>query len=98
MYERISTVTQPMVWDADALNLLAANPKSVGHRVITPHPGEAATLLGATTRTVQADRPAALVRLAEKYGGTVVLKGAGTLVSSSASVPGQPGYGVTRYG
>jgi NAD(P)H-hydrate epimerase len=91
MYERISTatqpitVTQPMVWDADALNLLAANPKSVGHRVITPHPGEAATLLGATTRTVQADRPAALVRLAEKYGGTVVLKGAGTLVSSSAS-------------
>lgn len=96
MYERISTVTQPMVWDADALNLLAANPKSVGHRVITPHPGEAATLLGATTRTVQADRPAALVRLAEKYGGTVVLKGAGTLVSSSASVPvlctsGNPG-------
>lgn len=96
MYERISTVTQPMVWDADALNLLAANPKSVGHRVITPHPGEAATLLGATTRTVQAGRPNALARLAEKYGGTVVLKGAGTLVSSSASVPvlctsGNPG-------
>lgn len=96
MYERIATITQPMVWDADALNLLAANPRSVGNRVITPHPGEAATLLGATTRTVQADRPAALARLAEKYGGTVVLKGAGTLVSSSASVPvlctsGNPG-------
>jgi NAD(P)H-hydrate epimerase len=96
MYARISEVTQPMVWDADALNLLAANPKTAGNRVITPHPGEAATLLGATTRAVQADRPVALVHLAEKYGGTVVLKGAGSLVSSSASVPmlctsGNPG-------
>jgi NAD(P)H-hydrate epimerase len=96
MYARISAAAQPMVWDADALNLLAANPKTTGNRVITPHPGEAATLLGATARTVQADRSTALSRLAEKYGGTVVLKGAGTLVSTSGSAPmlctsGNPG-------
>ena len=81
---------------ADALNLLAASPVAVNNRVITPHPGEAATLLGMSTKDVQADRPAALAALAEKYGGTAVLKGAGSLISSSRTVPmlctsGNPG-------
>lgn len=95
LYRCVAAATQPSVWDADALNLLALAPESSGNRVITPHPGEAATLLGSSTVQVQADRPAALAALAEKYGGTAVLKGAGSLVSTDSvpylSTSGNPG-------
>ena len=69
---------------ADALNWLAATPARNDARIITPHPGEAARLLGSTAAAVQEDRRAALDALAETYGGTVVLKGAGSLVSAAA--------------
>ncbi|WP_460107857.1 NAD(P)H-hydrate dehydratase [Pseudomonas sp. S3_H04] len=72
----------PQVWDADALNLLASGfvelPKDC---VITPHPGEAARLLGISTAEVQADRPAAVLALSKKYTAVVVLKGAGSLIA-----------------
>ncbi|MBK5526044.1 NAD(P)H-hydrate dehydratase [Pseudomonas sp. TH06] len=72
----------PQVWDADALNLLASGfvslPKDC---VITPHPGEAARLLGISTAQVQADRPAAALALSKKYTAVVVLKGAGSLIA-----------------
>lgn len=72
----------PQVWDADALNLLASGfvqlPKDC---VITPHPGEAARLLGIGTAEVQADRPAAALALSKKYSAVVVLKGAGSLIA-----------------
>ncbi|WP_445179987.1 NAD(P)H-hydrate dehydratase [Pseudomonas sp. McL0111] len=72
----------PQVWDADALNLLASGfvslPKDC---VITPHPGEAARLLGISTAEVQADRPAAARALNKKYSAVVVLKGAGSLIA-----------------
>jgi len=72
----------PQVWDADALNLLASDfvqlPKDC---VITPHPGEAARLLGISTAEVQADRPAAALALSKKYSAVVVLKGAGSLIA-----------------
>lgn len=80
------------VLDADALNLLAPLPGSQSFRaggiptILTPHPGEAARLLGRTVAEVQADRPAAARELAERSGATVVLKGAGTLVAE----PGRP--------
>ena len=71
------------VVDADALNLLAQNPvKLPAEWIITPHPGEAARLLGVETRAVQADRLAAVRELRAKYGAVSVLKGAGTLVAS----------------
>lgn len=73
------------VLDADALNALAAGklkrlplPKNT---VLTPHPGEAARLLGSSVRQVQADRPAAAKALAETYGCVAVLKGSGTLIA-----------------
>ena len=96
MFTRVAAETKPAVWDADALNLLAVSPGAANNRVITPHPGEAATLLGMSAKDVQAARPAALAALVEKYGGTAVLKGAGSLISSSRSVPmlctsGNPG-------
>lgn len=80
----------PSVIDADALNALAdgslflkaARPE---RWVLTPHPGEAARLLGIDTASVGADRFAALAQLLERYPGAVVLKGAGTLVGDATS-------------
>ncbi|WP_061237439.1 NAD(P)H-hydrate dehydratase [Ectopseudomonas composti] len=73
----------PQVWDADALNLLAAGQvTSPRQGVLTPHPGEAARLLGVDTAEVQADRPAAARALAQRFGLVVVLKGAGSLIAA----------------
>lgn len=77
---------QGMVLDADALNALAAGQvrgKVPPFAVLTPHPGEAARLLDISTAQVQADRESAAVQLAKKYGCTVVLKGAGTLIATA---------------
>jgi ADP-dependent NAD(P)H-hydrate dehydratase / NAD(P)H-hydrate epimerase len=70
----------PCVLDADALNLLSAHPRRSDRWILTPHPGEAGRLLGTDAATVEADRPAAAHALRARYGGVVVLKGAGTLV------------------
>lgn len=70
----------PLVVDADALNLLAVEPVQRAQWILTPHPGEAARLLGMTTAEVQADRVSAVIALQREYGGVVVLKGAGTLM------------------
>ncbi|MBF3024388.1 NAD(P)H-hydrate dehydratase, partial [Pseudomonas aeruginosa] len=74
----------PQVWDADALNLLALEPVGAGPQtwILTPHPGEAARLLGRSTAEVQADRPAAALELARRYQAVVVLKGAGSLIAA----------------
>ena len=93
----------PSVWDADALNWLAESPGKSKNRVITPHPGEAAALLGSTAAEVQADRQAALTGLEDIYGGVVVLKGAGSLVSSDSGPPwictsGNPGMAAPGMG
>ena len=72
----------PQVWDADALNLLSnADFKLTSGSVITPHPGEAARLLGISTSRVQGDRPAAARALVRKYSVACVLKGAGSLIA-----------------
>ncbi|MCX2982725.1 NAD(P)H-hydrate dehydratase [Halieaceae bacterium IMCC14734] len=80
----------PQVLDADALTLLASGrllevqPRA--NRVITPHPGEAARLLGINTAEVQADRFAAVQALQQRYGGVVVLKGVGSLVCDGQNI------------
>ncbi len=76
---------QPKVVDADALNLLAADPLKRDDWILTPHPGEAARLLGVSTAEVQAQRFDALRALLERYGGVCVLKGAGTLIGQASS-------------
>ena len=74
----------PQVWDADGLNLLAQGGVQLpADAVLTPHPGEAARLLGMATAQVQADRPAAALALARRYQAVVVLKGAGSLVAAA---------------
>ncbi len=82
MWQRVSAIRQPTVVDADALNLLALAPLKVEKRVLTPHPGEAARLLSVCNHEINNDRFAALGRLLTRYDGTVVLKGAGSLVQS----------------
>ncbi len=74
---------RPQVWDADALNQLAAGRVSLpANCVITPHPGEAARLLGVSTGDIHADRPAAAMALARKFNAVCVLKGSGSLIAS----------------
>jgi hydroxyethylthiazole kinase-like uncharacterized protein yjeF len=82
----------PLVLDADALNGLAGDAAlqaRVAQRqaptVLTPHPLEAARLLGVTATVVQADRIAAARELAGRFGATVVLKGSGTVIADGAN-------------
>ncbi|MGY0634535.1 NAD(P)H-hydrate dehydratase [Luteimonas sp. A478] len=86
---------KPLVLDADALNLLAKRdrPELAPDTVLTPHPGEAARLLGATTAQVQADRLVAARALCEQFGCVVVLKGAGTVVAAPDETPRVIGAG-----
>lgn len=97
LYGRVLDCDLPLVVDADGLNLLAAAPRRRDDWVLTPHPGEAARLLGQTGAEVQADRFLAATRLQERYGGVCVLKGAGTLVqgagprSPAVCTDGNPG-------
>ncbi len=105
-FDVVAARTLPCVWDADALNLLASQGGDAGRnasRVITPHAGEAGRLLGRSARDVQADRRGAVLALAQRYGGTAVLKGAGTLVAAGDDVPfictaGNPGMAAAGMG
>ncbi|BAP15113.1 MAG: carbohydrate kinase [Alcanivorax borkumensis] len=77
---------KPLVVDADALNLIAGQPDiGTADWVLTPHPGEAGRLLGVTAAEIQQDRFAALESLCARYGGTVLLKGLGTLVQGDSA-------------
>ncbi|MEJ2686095.1 MAG: NAD(P)H-hydrate dehydratase [Gammaproteobacteria bacterium] len=86
MFQTVLASGLPLVVDADALNLLAKAPRTLDNWVLTPHPGEAGRLLGGGARDVQADRFAALGRLLARFGGTCVLKGAGTLIGDANGV------------
>ncbi len=72
---------QRLVIDADGLNCLADEPVSVSGSVLTPHPGEAASLLACSSGEIQADRYKAANAIAQKYKSICVLKGAGTIIS-----------------
>jgi NAD(P)H-hydrate epimerase len=104
VYGRALAVGKPLVLDADALNMLAGQPVRRNDWLLTPHPGEAARLLRANTAAVQSDRIGAIEALVNKYGGTVLLKGNGTLVASRESpwpwliCAGNPGMGTAGMG
>jgi NAD(P)H-hydrate epimerase len=75
---------KPLVLDADGLNLLAREPRRFAQpAVLTPHPGEAARLLGGTVAGVEADRFAAVRALADRFHAVVVLKGSGSLIADA---------------
>jgi hydroxyethylthiazole kinase-like uncharacterized protein yjeF len=94
---------RPLVIDADGLNLLAIAPRPLVAAILTPHPGEAARLLGNTSFQVQRDRLSAAAALAERFAAVVVLKGAGSVVAAPGQVPriiaaGNPGMAVGGMG
>ncbi|GIZ51523.1 NAD(P)H-hydrate dehydratase [Noviherbaspirillum aridicola] len=86
---RVLRSTMPAVLDADALNLIATDPQlravlreRQGEALLTPHPLEAARLLGTDTAAVQGDRIAAARRLAGECNAVVILKGSGSVIAS----------------
>jgi NAD(P)H-hydrate epimerase len=94
---------KPLVVDADALTLLSRRPRRHDAWVLTPHPGEAARLLGSDTSTVQRDRLGAAQSIAASFGGVAVLKGAGTIVCAPPATPwicdrGNPGMATAGSG
>lgn len=96
LLNRVIDCSQPLVVDADGLNLLASDPVRRDYWILTPHPGEAARLLDSNSRRVQSDRLQAAADLQARYGGSIVLKGSGTLIASADGVPalcsdGNPG-------
>lgn len=94
---RILAEAQRLVLDADALNALAQDTQLQSqlqarsargwHTVLTPHPLEAARLLGIAARDVQDSRLMQAMRLADKFQCTVVLKGSGTIVATCGAPP-----------
>ncbi len=100
----------PVVLDADALNLAAMDKKITARlkkrkapTLLTPHPAEAARLLGTTTRDVQNDRIAAATTLAAGWNSLVALKGAGTVCATPdgawhINTTGNPGMAAAGMG
>ena len=78
-----------LLLDADALNILAEDSRLEGNlynrvapAILTPHPAEAARLLGCSVREVQGDRIRAARELAARYRSHVALKGCGTVIAT----------------
>lgn len=94
---RLLSTAPRLVLDADALNaiagdsqlatLLRARAARQRQTVLTPHPLEAARLLGSSAASVQQDRLTAAGTLAEQFGCCVVLKGSGTVIAEPGEAP-----------
>jgi hydroxyethylthiazole kinase-like uncharacterized protein yjeF len=101
---------RPLVLDADALNLISAEPglqqkltQRGASTLLTPHPLEAARLLATSSAVVQADRLAAARELARRFNSIVVLKGAGTVIAHpngnvAINTTGNPGLATAGTG
>lgn len=85
VFKLLKEVEIPMVIDADALNILADDPEKIrsarSRPVLTPHPGEAARLLGTSPRRVQEDRISAARQIAATTGAVTLLKGARSVIA-----------------
>lgn len=87
LLEQVLESDKAVVLDADGLNYLSVlaeqEPERVrrGNWVLTPHPGEAARLLGISSKDIQDERFAHVVALQQRYAGAVILKGNGTLIA-----------------
>jgi NAD(P)H-hydrate epimerase len=94
--QSLCRVDLPMVVDAGALKTEFLHSLKSKQVVITPHPGEAATLLSCASAEIQADRLKACDRLVETFAATCVLKGSGSLIGQQGAIPalnagGNPG-------
>lgn len=103
LWAAVSSLSLPMLVDADGLNWLAKSPMKKNNWILTPHPGEAARLLQSTRQQIQEDRLQAIQHIQATYGGIIVLKGAGSLVLGENDVPvickrGNPGMATAGMG
>lgn len=102
LWPALADAAPAQVLDADGLYWLAQEPQPHRARILTPHPGEAARLLGVSTAEVQADRLASVRELQRQYGGVVILKGAGSLIADDRRVwrspAGNPGMATAGMG
>ncbi|MGM0766908.1 MAG: NAD(P)H-hydrate dehydratase [Pseudomonadota bacterium] len=88
MLQQVIASGKPRVLDADALNLMASRVAVQDDvHILTPHPGEAARLLECPVAEIEADRIKAAARLQQVYGGTIVLKGAGSVIAAADAQP-----------
>ena len=109
-WRRACSLPLPLLLDADALNLLAAEASlrqeilaRAAPTLLSPHPSEAARLLDCDTATVQGDRPRAAVELAARYRAVTVLKGCGSIVAAPdgqwfVNTSGNPGLATAGTG
>ena len=88
LLESACALKLPLLLDADALNIVAADgdlqvtlASRTSPTLLTPHPAEAARLLGCDVATIQADRLTAGLELATRYHALIALKGCGTIVA-----------------
>lgn len=96
LWEQVLHSQLPVVLDADGLNFLSGHTAHRDNWILTPHPGEAARLLGMASLDIQRNRYAAVRELQRTYGGVAVLKGSGTLILGPDDIPavctaGNPG-------
>ncbi len=83
LFDAIVAEPTPKIIDADGLNWLARSQYTpLKNWILTPHPGEAARLLGCSTETVQQDRIKAALNIVKKYLGVVVLKGSESIIAT----------------
>ena len=90
----VNLVECPLIMDADGLNALAScidiMQKQKPNWILTPHPGEMARLSGTTTVAVQANRPQCAAEFCKQFSGTLVLKGAGTIIQQGTTAIQNP--------
>jgi len=110
LLRQVLLIDIPLVIDADALNLLAADEALMdvlrarrSPSVLTPHPGEAGRLLQLSNQVIQVDRIAAVDALVEKTNSICILKGSGSLIAASDHAPelchaGNPGMATAGMG
>ncbi len=95
LWQAVQPISQPLIVDADGLNLLAQHPYQNPNWILTPHVGEAARLLHTTIEAIQTDRMAAVTDLQQRYDGIAILKGAHSLIKSAMQLAqcnaGNPG-------
>ncbi|MBN2193793.1 MAG: NAD(P)H-hydrate dehydratase [Polyangiaceae bacterium] len=81
----------PLVIDADAITLLGRDlallEGAPGPRLLTPHPGELARILGGSPREIEADRFTAVIRAVERTSAMVLLKGPRTIIGAPGALP-----------
>jgi hydroxyethylthiazole kinase-like uncharacterized protein yjeF len=102
LFKHTFFIEQPLIVDADGLNLLIPYTLKRNNWILTPHPGEAARLLDKTVEDIQKDRVNAIYTLQNRYEGIVVLKGAGSLVLGTGEaricLAGNPGMATAGMG